>query len=158
MKNIRKITSNQRLFFANANTYSLVKTKNKQLLAHYTAKNEFIEQVTNNTQKKIKFESKFYENEDHGSVVLPSLIDGLRSSFKGLKINVKELIKNSDLLEESYASLSKELGFDFKPQIFYIDAVVDLAAKKEQQKNAEIWHEINLKLYPENSYLKSKEA
>jgi len=155
-KNSLKISSNQRLFFANANSYNLVKTKSKQLLAHYTAKNKFIELATNNNQNEFKFDVKFYENEDHGSVVLPSLIDGLRSSFKGFKINVKELIKNPDLLEKNFANFSNELGFYFKPQIFYIDAVVDLAAKKKQQKNAEILHKINLKLYPENLYLKNK--
>lgn len=144
------------LFFANANSIGNQKEPSTQHYAHFEAKKISLKLVEENLPKKLNFHSKYYKEEDHGSVVLPSLIDGLRTVFEGFRINVKELIKNPSLLEHNYQLLSDKIGFDFKPQSSYLDRVVDLALKQGEKENAEILHNLSKKLHPQNTYLEHK--
>ncbi|WP_165749157.1 alpha/beta hydrolase [Cellulophaga sp. Z1A5H] len=144
------------LFFANANSIGNQKEPSKQHYAHFEAKKTSLKLLEDNLPKNLNFYSKYYKDEDHGSVVLPSLIDGLRTVFEGFRINVKELIKNPSILERDYQLLSDKIGFNFKPQSTYIDRVVDLALKQDEKENAKILHNLNKKLYPKNTYLKHK--
>ncbi|MBU2995295.1 hypothetical protein KO500_02575 [Cellulophaga baltica] len=144
------------LFFANANSIGNQPKPSEQHYAHFKAKKNTIEILNTTTPKNLNFVVKHYENEDHGSVVLPSLINGLRTVFTGFRINVKELIKNPSLLEENYSNLSSNLNYNFIPQATYINRVVDLALKRGEKENAIILNNINKKLYPQNNYLKSK--
>ncbi|QCE41841.1 alpha/beta hydrolase [Psychroserpens sp. NJDZ02] len=144
------------LFFANANSIGNQKTPSKQHEAHFTAKKNMIEILEASIAKNLNLNTKYYKDEDHGSVVLPSLIDGLRSVFKGYRINVKELIKNPSLLEQHYQDISKKLGFTIKPQGPYLDRVVELALKRGENENAIILNNINKKTNPDNVHLKNK--
>ncbi|AFM06129.1 putative hydrolase of alpha/beta superfamily [Bernardetia litoralis DSM 6794] len=144
------------LFFANANSKGNQKEPSKQHLAHFEAKNNTLKLMEVTTPKNLNYHVKFYNDEDHGSVVLPALIDGLRTIFKGFRINVKELVKDPSLLEKQYDELSSKIGFSLKPQAAYIDRVVDLAIKRGEEENAIILNTINKKLYPNNIYLKNK--
>lgn len=144
------------LFFANANSKGNQKEPSKQHFAHFEAKKTTLNLFKTTEAKNLNYHYKYYEEEDHGSVVLPSLIDGLRAVFKGYRINVKELIKNPTLLEKNYTDLSNKLGFNLKPQAAYLDRVVNLALKRNEEENAVILNNINKKLYPNNLYLKQK--
>jgi predicted alpha/beta superfamily hydrolase len=144
------------LFFANANSIGNQKEPSKQHFAHFEAKKEALKLIEVTTPKNLNYHVQFYKDEDHGSVVLPALIDGLRSIFKGFRINVKELVKNPFLVDEKYNALSKTIGYQLKPQAPYLDRVVDLAIKFGEKENAKILNNINLKLDSENIYLKQK--
>ncbi len=144
------------LFLANANSLGNQKKPSKQHYAHFKAKKKTLELLDNNAAINLNYTLKTYKNEDHGSVVLPALIDGLRITFKGFRINVKELISTPSILEKHYKELSSNLGFTFEPQAAYIDRVVDLAIKRNQKENAIILNNINKNLYPMNAYLKEK--
>ncbi|OAD46542.1 alpha/beta hydrolase [Polaribacter atrinae] len=144
------------LFFANANSKGNQKEPSKQHFAHFEAKRKALELMKVTAPKNLNYHVKFYNDEDHGSVVLPSLIDGLRTIFKGFKINVKELVKNPSILETQYNLLSKNIGFNLQPQGAYIDRVVDLAIKLKEKENAVILNTIHQKQDPDNVYLKEK--
>ena len=144
------------LFFANANSRGNQKEPSKQHDAHFIAKKNMLELIEATLPKNLNFYTKYYEDEDHGSVVLPSLIDGLRSVFNGFRINVKALVKTPSLLGKHYKDLSEKIGFPFKPQAAYLDRVVDLAIKRDEKENAIILNNINKMIYPDNEYLKEK--
>lgn len=144
------------LFFANANSVSGQKNPSKQHYAHAEAKEKAIEIMETTVPENLNSLVKTYANEDHGSVVLPSFIDGLRFVFKGFRIDVKALIKNPSILEQQYQDLSSKLGFVFQPQCAFLDKVVDLSLKKGQKENAEILHAMNKNLYPGNIYIRNK--
>lgn len=144
------------LFLANANSIGNQKEPSKQHQAHFLAKKNMLKLLESESFKNLNLHTKYYENEDHGSVVLPSFIDGLRSVFNGFRINVKELIKTPSLLDEHYNEVSVKLGFPFKPQAAYLDRVVELAIKRGEKENAIILHNINKKIYPDNTYLEKK--
>lgn len=143
------------LFFANANSIGNQKNPNKQHYEHFEAKEMAIKKLKIIPIGLNKF-IQYYEKEDHGSVVLPSLIDGFRFVFNDFRVNLKELMKAPSLLQENYQKLSKKLGYKFKPQCAYVDRVVDLSRKRGEKENAKILHQINMVLYPENIYLKNK--
>ncbi|MEL0652349.1 alpha/beta hydrolase-fold protein [Algibacter sp. TI.3.09] len=144
------------LFLANANSIGSQKEPSKQHDAHFIAKKNMLKLIEATSPKSLNFDTKYYKDEDHGSVVLPSLIDGLRSVFKGYRINVKALIKEPSLLDKHFQDLSEKLAFPFKPQAAYLDRVVDLAVKRNEKENAIILNNINKKIYPDNLYLKEK--
>ncbi|WP_341220380.1 alpha/beta hydrolase [Polaribacter atrinae] len=144
------------LFFANANSKGNQKEPSKQHFAHFEAKRKALQLMEVTAPKNLNYHVKFYNDEDHGSVVLPSLIDGLRTIFKGFRINVKELVKNPSILETQYNLLSKNIGFNLQPQGAYIDRVVDLAIKLKEKENAVILNTIHQKQDPDNVYLKEK--
>ncbi len=150
-KNIKSTEySGSVLFFANANSIGNQKEPSSQHDKHFEAKKRTIEIFKEYTPKNLNYQIKYYKDEDHGSVVLPSLVDGLRSVFSGFRINVKELIKNPNLLEDSYQNLSKKLSYEFKPQAPYIDRVIELAEQRGEKENAKVLNDIYKKLYPNN--------
>ena len=144
------------LFFANANSIGSQKAPSKQHHAHFAAKKHALELLETTAPKHLNFNTTYYPDEDHGSVVLPALIDGLRSVFKGFRIDVKALIKTPLLLDEHYQDLSEKLSFPFEPQASYLDRVVDLAIKRGEKDKAIMLNNINKKIYPNNVYLKNK--
>ncbi|MFI1772357.1 alpha/beta hydrolase [Thalassobellus citreus] len=144
------------LFLASANSIKNQKNPSKQHYVHFEAKKEALKLMEITAPKNLNYHVESYENEDHGSVVLPSLIDAFRSVFSGFRIDVKALIKNPSLLQKQYENLSNSLGYDFKPQCAYLDKVVDLSLKRGQKENAEILHNFNKTLYPNNVYLENK--
>lgn len=144
------------LFFANANSLGNPKKPSKQHFAHFEAKKKLINLVETTIPKNLNYNIKYYEDEDHGSVVLSALVDAFRWVFRGFRINVKELIENPSLLQKHYHDLSTRLGFSFQPQSAYLDRVVNLSVKRETKENINKLHNIIKKLYPENKYLINK--
>ncbi|NIJ44653.1 hypothetical protein FHR24_001092 [Wenyingzhuangia heitensis] len=144
------------LFVADANSIGSQKKPSQQHYAHAKAKKEAIKLIDTTVPKNLNYQIKHYKEEDHGSVVLPAFIDGFRSVFKGFRVDVKALMKDPPLLKTQYDVLSSRLGVEFKPQSVYIDKVVDLCIKRGGEENAKILHQINMDLYPENSFLKNK--
>lgn len=144
------------LFLANANSLGYPKKAGKQDNAHFKAKEMAIKKMNANIPKNLNLNIKTYPEEDHGSVVLPSIIDAFRFIFKGYRANAKEVMKNPALLRTHYQEVSDKLGFDFKPQCAYIDGIVDLLIERHQLEKAEILHHLNMDLYPTNKYLQEK--
>ncbi|MDO6517721.1 alpha/beta hydrolase [Zobellia uliginosa] len=145
------------LFFADANSIGNQKKPSPQHYDHFEAKKMAIEKMTLNPPKNLSLNMAPYENEDHGSVVLPAFIDGLRYIFEGYRIDVKELMKKPGLLQGHYKLFSDRIGFDFIPQSTYIDRVVDLLVKRGDTTKSKLLHQINIELHPGNSYLKHKD-
>lgn len=130
--------NNRKLFFINANSLEKLKDPSKQHTNHFEAKLEFLKIIKKNRPINLNFSTNFYNNEDHGSVVLPSLIDGFRTIFKGFRLNAKEVVIDPSLIQTNYQRISKILGFSLKPQSFYLDNLVELAEKMGEKENAVI--------------------
>lgn len=98
--------------------------------------------------KNIRWDFKFYENEDHGTIPIPAEYDGLRFIFKEHLVQVKEAIQNPVLVEEQYAKLSKDTGFTFAPTESYLDWMGNFCIEREQTKSALYFYELIQKHYP----------
>jgi predicted alpha/beta superfamily hydrolase len=83
-----------------------------------------------NPQKGLKFASRYYPNDNHGSVPLASEYDGLRFIFDYYRINLtaKDFYDSSDVLvaklKKHYDMVSKEMGYKVSPNELFINAWV----------------------------------
>lgn len=57
----------------------------------------------------------FYENDDHGSVPLISLYDGLLTIFDGYEIDPERLVEDPLYINEHFERVSAMMGVDFPP-------------------------------------------
>jgi predicted alpha/beta superfamily hydrolase len=145
------IMAKRHVYFANANYHSEV-NQTEQQIADFTQIKSNLVNLLSNAEENITFTYKLY-NEDHGSIVLPALIDGLASTFYGFKNYPMALLGNPHLLNQRYTDLSNSLGFEFKPQAFYLSDLADMAVRSNVIIALD---KLNKKYYPDNHYLAEK--
>lgn len=98
---------------------------------------------------------KYYDDEDHGTIIIPGMFDALRSIFDGITLPVKKIPYEPQLIESQYEKLSEKLGFKFIPDESMIDNIGKYALSIEQQANAIKIFEYNLTKYPDSNNAKS---
>ncbi len=110
-----------------------------------------------NSRDGLKYASKYYGDDDHGSVPLMSEYDGLRFIFDyyRLKLTGKDFADSSDELVAKYKNhydiVSKEIGFKISPPELFINALgYDAMSKKQYTKAAGLF-EMNIDNYPGSS-------
>lgn len=113
---------------------------------HYSGIKAFEALLNQSKFKGLSFKYQQFANEDHGTIPLVGNNYGLRYVFDGYRINLKAVPKDPELIERTYAQLSQNLGYEFKPSELYIDRVgqyllgvgeVELARKYLQQNLAD---------------------
>lgn len=97
---------------------------------------------------------KYYEDEDHGSIIIPGMFDALRSIFNGITLPVKKIPYEPQLIESQYKNLSEKLGHEFIPDESMIDNIGKYALSIDQQANAIKIFEYNIKNYPDSKNAK----
>lgn len=93
----------------------------------------------------------YYENDDHGSVPLISLYDGLLRNFAGYEIDINELIEDPTYVVRHYDQVADSMGIDFPPPeagindagYFFIYALEDYEAAIQI-------FSLNVELYPDS--------
>lgn len=80
---------------------------------------------------------KYYADETHGTVTTIGMMDGLRKLFSGIEVPVKQIPKNPELLEETYAKLSERLGFQFSPSKAILERLAKYAESVGEAENAQ---------------------
>lgn len=86
--------------------------------------------------KNLRWDFKFYENEDHGTIPIPAEYDGLRFIFKNHLVQVKQAVLDPDLVTKQYQKLSNDLGFNFIPSESYLDWMGNYSLDIEKPKQA----------------------
>tara|TARA_R110000868_G_scaffold158589_1_gene386777 strand:+ start:3724 stop:4770 length:1047 start_codon:yes stop_codon:yes gene_type:complete len=148
--------SSKYLYVADAEPEVSSKELGQQFNKHEEALHLFAEEIKNKEIKGLHIKYEPYPNEDHGSVVLPALIDGLKLIFNGYKINAKEVVKDPLIMEERYAKLSKKFDIPIIPQSFYISNLIDFALKTGDKENAKILYKVIADHYSKNTFIKTK--
>lgn len=104
----------------------------------------------------LKYSSKYYNNDTHGSVPVISTYDGLRFIFDSyeLKLNLKEYVEpDSDIFNKvvnHYEKVSTELGYNIKPEEQFVDIISYEFLSMGQYEKAEQFFILNTKNYPES--------
>lgn len=93
---------------------------------------------------------KYYEDEDHGTILIPGMFDALRTIFNGIKLPVKQIPNNPDLIAEYYNKLSERLGHPFIPDEILIDNIGKYALSIGKTESAVKIFEYNLTNYPDS--------
>jgi len=109
-----------------------------------------------NPQNGLKYASKYYADDDHGSVPLISEYDGLRFIFSWYRFKFTtadfmgqgtEIVQR---MKQHYQTVSKEFGYKVSPPEMMINGLGYNALSLKQYAKAAALFEMNMENYPEN--------
>ena len=123
---------------------------------HYSAIQAFNILMQEQLPKGLSYQYKQYEGENHGSIPLKGNLDGLRYIFEDYPLNFKAIQHNPQLVEESFARLSKNLHFDFSPNEAYLHYIINYYRKQNQQEIVDYFTAYCLRLYPKSTLGQTK--
>lgn len=118
---------------------------------------EFIKAVFKHKPNELRFQHKYYENDDHGSVRLIGEYDALRFIFDYYKLKIynSELddphFKLDSLFETHYTNVSKQIGYLVKPGEKQVNGVAYYMLSQKQFTKAEALFKLNIANYPETA-------
>lgn len=118
---------------------------------------EFIKDIFKYKQNQLRFQYKYYENDDHGSVRFPGEYDALRFifDFYKLKIYNSELddpnFKLDSLLVTHYNIVSEQMGYCVKPDESQVNNLGYYMLRQKQFTKAEALFKLNITNYPETA-------
>ena len=107
-----------------------------------------------NPQNGLKFASKYYADDDHGSVPLTSEYDGLRFIFSWyrMKFTRADFMDSATTIvqkmKQHYQTISKEFGYKVSPPEMQINGLGYNALSLKQYEKAAALFEINIANYP----------
>ena len=124
---------------------------------HHSAILEFHEKLRAiGEDKKLDWKYHFYQGEDHGSVLVPSVFDALRFIFKGYQMPVKAAMKDPGLLHGHFDALSKRLGYTVMADERLIDEMARVCVRQSLFKQAAELLALNLKNYPDSPHAQKR--
>jgi predicted alpha/beta superfamily hydrolase len=107
-------------------------------------------------QNGLKYESKYYSNDDHGSVLMIAEYDGLRFIFEKyrLKLSFKDFTDSTfDLankFEQHYQEVSKQFGYKVSPPENMVNGLAYELLNRKQYAKAGKLFKMNVDNYPES--------
>lgn len=113
----------------------------------------FIASLAVNKSEKLRHDYAFFEHEDHFSVPLISLYQGLLFIFEGYKFPLNTLAnKNASDVRKHYEMFSQRLGIDISPPGKLINGVASFLLNSEKQVDKAIeLFKLNQEYYPKSS-------
>lgn len=118
---------------------------------------EFIKDIFKNKTNQLRFQHKFYENDDHSSVRLIGEYDALRFIFDYYKLKIynSELedpnFKLDSLLVTHYNNVSGQIGYLVKPDESLVNGLGYYMLGQKQFVKAEALFKLNIVNYPETA-------
>jgi uncharacterized protein len=112
--------------------------------------------IRTNPQNGLKYGSKYYGDDDHGSVPLISEYDGLRFLFNWyrFKFTASDFMGPGtgvvQRLKKHYENVSREMGYKFAPPEMMINGLGYNALSQNQFEKAGAFFEMNIANYPES--------
>lgn len=118
---------------------------------------EFIKDIFKNKTNQLRFQHKYYENDDHSSVRLIGEYDALRFIFDYYKLKIynSELedpnFKLDSLFITHYHQVSERIGFLIKPDENQVNGLGYYVMSQKQFIKAEALFKLNIANYPETA-------
>jgi len=112
--------------------------------------------LSSNKQNQLKFQSKYYSDDDHGSVPLITEYDALHFIFDyyKLKLTMSDYLSFNKALfsriEEHYDGISKQLGYKVKVPESMINNLGYQALRSKHFEESESLFKLNIANYPES--------
>jgi predicted alpha/beta superfamily hydrolase len=110
-----------------------------------------------NLQNGLKYASKYYSDDNHGSVPLTTEYDGLRFIFNFYRFNLtgKDFSDSSNAVvtkfKQHYEMVSNEMGYKNSPNELFINALGYDAMNKKYYKRSAALFEMNIANYPNSN-------
>ncbi|MGY5355914.1 alpha/beta hydrolase-fold protein [Wenyingzhuangia sp. IMCC45467] len=115
---------------------------------HERAIQSFRQVLENDHQSGLQWSYQFFENDDHGTVSLPSEYYGLRYIFKGYQLPVKMVAQDPSIVKRNFNKISKNLGFNIKPEEARIDWIANYCIEIGRIENGIELLKLNQQYYP----------
>ena len=118
---------------------------------------EFIKDIFKNKSNQLRFQHKYYENDDHSSVRLIGAYDALRFIFDYYKLKIynSEIdnpnFKLDSLFITHYNKVSEQIGYLIKPDENQVNSLGYYMLKQKQFIKAEALFKLNITNYPETA-------
>ena len=112
--------------------------------------------IKSNSQNGLKYASKYYGDDDHGSVPLISEYDGLRFIFSWYRFKFSPSdfsspdIKVVQRMKQHYQTVSKEFGFKVSPPEMQINSLGYFVLGQKHIDKAAALFEMNVENYPQS--------
>ena len=117
---------------------------------HQKAIMSFKYELDKNPKNGLRWQYKYFEDEDHGSVPLQAEYYGLKYIYEGFQSEIKMVAQYPELLTLAYASISEKLKFELKPSESLIDWLGNYCLNNDRKENAMVFFNLNKELYPES--------
>ena len=117
----------------------------------------FIKDIAKNKTNQLRFQHKYYENDDHSSVRLIGAYDALRFIFDYYKLKIyNSELENPDFKLDSlfvthYKTVSEQIGYLIKPNESQINGLGYYLLRQKQFIKAEALFKLNIANYPESA-------
>lgn len=117
----------------------------------------FIKDISKNKANHLRFQHKYYENDDHSSVRLIGEYDALRFIFDYYKLKIynSELndfnFKLDSLFVTHYNKVSQQIGYLIKPDESQVNGLGYYMLSQKQFIKAEALFKLNIANYPETA-------
>lgn len=125
------------------------------LTDHYDAIAAFNDYLHSQPFSRLNYHYAQYEGEDHGSIVIKGNLEGLRTLFEGMQVNIRALNETPTLVQTHYEDLSAKLGFTMQPSEPYLAAVLSYLKRTGTPKTALAFEKYILTLYPNGNIAQS---
>lgn len=110
-----------------------------------------IEKLFSDKTEKLTWEISKRESEDHISVPLKSLYDGLEFIFSDWRLTNKKIKQGFQLVKEHYSILSKKYNFEVRPSEATINAIGYWYLRNEDSENAIESFKFNTNQFPSSA-------
>lgn len=104
--------------------------------------------VKTNPERKFTANWEYFDQEDHGTIVLPASYSAMKNMFRGIRLPVKQIPENPSLIEKQYEVLSRQLNFTFIPEEPLTEALARYCEQTGNNESAKQLFEMNLKHFP----------
>lgn len=118
---------------------------------HSTTIKAFCESVLLSApENNLNVDWKYFESEDHGTVLMPGIYDAFRTIFEGITLPVKKIPSDPQIILTTYDKLSQKLGYNFIPDETLLDNIGNYAITVGEAKGAKAIFELQRKNYPDS--------
>ena len=115
---------------------------------------KFADLLGNLQPKGLRHRYQYYPNEDHGTIPIPAVYDGLRFLFDGHLVPVRPAIAKPEMVTQQFEKLSKQLGFRFQPSEHWLHWMGNFALSNKNKNAAIAFYKMAIKLYPQSENVK----
>ncbi len=127
-------------------------------IAAMTAPNKyFAETLQNSPSPDLKVKIQIFPGQDHGSVPLLSLYNGLMHVFDGHKPSMKIFTGGADAFSAHFKAYSESAGAEFLPPEGLVDLIATIGKLLElSDEQTQDLFELNITNYPESAHAKKQ--
>ncbi|MBX3255455.1 MAG: alpha/beta hydrolase [Chitinophagaceae bacterium] len=116
---------------------------------------DFAALFTTQHPKGLRSTYRIYENEDHGTVPIPAVYDGLRYLFDAHLIPVKPALADPTIVTQQFEKLSQQSGFRFQPSEEWLDWMGNFSLGNKKKDAAIAFYQMAATLYPKSKNAKA---